>query len=283
MKKIFLLISIILLIFTVNVDARILMSITSNVQEWSWSARKVGEYRFENGALTTDSSSAGNTLTTNNVTANTTTYKQGSASGDFSGTSSYGARTNADLSSGFPGKSSTGYQNFLIMGWVRIDTLPAASGATTLFSKYYGSTGQRSFKAGIYNDGTNTNFYVRVSPDGAANTLKIYTTTDSFPNLAVNTWYHFALWHDSTLDKFGAVVFTDGGSSYSASQSHTTGCYLGTSQWAIGISMAYDGGTVEPIDAKIDQVVVYSWPDGSNPTEQQIIDQVNAVRGGTAP
>lgn len=79
-------------------------------------------------------------------------------------------------------------------------------------------------------------------------------------------------------------MYVDGGSTYNYSVAYTNGVHLGTGAFALGASINADisNGT-SMIDGKIDQAVVYSWANGSNPTEQQILDQIDAVRGGTAP
>jgi len=69
-------------------------------------------WRFENGALTTDSKGT-NTLTNNNtVVADTVNFKEGAASANLESSSSqYFSITNANLNAGFPLKD---YQCMLL-------------------------------------------------------------------------------------------------------------------------------------------------------------------------
>lgn len=93
----------------------------------------VAVYRFESGALTADSKGT-NTLTNYNaVTANTTTYREGSAAANFVHASSqafYVADSN--LASGFPLKNGDSSKLISVTAWVRFATV---DGTNTIFTK----------------------------------------------------------------------------------------------------------------------------------------------------
>ena len=83
-------------------------------------------YNLESGALTTDSIGS-NTLTDEGgVTANTTDYKQGSASGDFESTSAQCLYcTDGDLDSGVPLKSGESNDALMVALWTQFESIPA--------------------------------------------------------------------------------------------------------------------------------------------------------------
>jgi hypothetical protein len=249
--------------------------------DYTWSGVKEAEYRFETGAMTTDSGTT-NTLVASGTPpgTDTTNFKQGVASASFLIASSQDyTREDAAVAAGFPGKSSTGYQNFLIMGWVR----PNASANMTVLSKYYTGTANRSWELNIAYV-TTSNFRVYLSGDGTStagdNFVSFtFSTVNGGVNLVNGQWYHVGLWHDSNLDKWGLRVYdVTGTTTYNYSAAKTTGIFLSTATFSIGSR----AGTIL-FTGNIDQTVVYAWADGANPTEQQILDQIDAVRGGTSP
>jgi len=291
MKKILIfLIIFVSLFFSLNSEARILFGAiagggTSDAGGFDWSAVKVAEYRFAPSALGTDSSSGGNTLTVGSgVTSNTTYYK---ADGGTNGSglwdqtaNAYAYRVDGDLSAGFPGKSSGGNKNFLVMGWYGPYEVTVGG---ILLSKYYAATGERSWEVIA---GSASGIKAYISSNGTSADILNYTfnAANGGIDLVTSRWIHFALWFDSTLNKCGIVVYDNinGEKTYSVSAGGLT-TYLGTSDFAVGMRRSSGGTMVSPIYGLMEQVVIYSWSDGSGPTEQQILNQVAAVRGGTLP
>ena len=86
----------------------------------------VAWYKLESGALTTDSTANGNTLTNSGpMTADTVNYAEGLASGLIT-FGEYQRRNDADLSAAFPCKSGTANTTYTIGGWFRPTTMPGA-------------------------------------------------------------------------------------------------------------------------------------------------------------
>ena len=89
-------------------------------------------WRLESGALTTDSSGKGHTLTNSGVDANTADYMEGAASGDFETSSSdYMKIADGSLDSAFPLKNGTSNYTFSISLWMK----PESWVQSCLFSK----------------------------------------------------------------------------------------------------------------------------------------------------
>ena len=126
-----------------------------------------------------------------------------------------------------------------------------------------------------------------ISSNGTSADILNYTfsaANGGFSMATGNNWYHFALWFDSTLNKCGIIIYNteSGEKTYSVSAGGLT-TYLGTASFGIGMRRSSGGTISSTINGIMEQVVLYSWSDGSGPTEQQILNQVAAVRGGTLP
>lgn len=96
---------------------------------WTGASGLCAVYNFENGALTTDSSGNGNTLTASASapTADTVNYKQGAGSVDCETSSDqYYTRADANLSAGFPLKVGTTNYSFTFTCWVRAESLSSS-------------------------------------------------------------------------------------------------------------------------------------------------------------
>lgn len=248
---------------------------------YDWASAYKAHYKFESGALTTDTHAVETLTNVGTVVASTTVFKEGAASADFTGSSSqHFYRVDGDLASGFPGKNTGGTQNFLVAGWIR----PDGSTMNSVFlSKYYAETNGRSYRIDtVY--GTTMNFKILWrSNDDTTTSTKTLTTTDSWPDMAAG-WYHFCMWHDSDLNLVGFRVWDDTTSTqYNYSVAHTTGINLSNTPLSIGAIRSSTGYSEGHVDAKMDNVVIYGWADGSTLTEQNIVDKCDSVRGGLTP
>jgi hypothetical protein len=170
-------------------------------------------YRFEAAGLTTDSKGT-NTLTNNGTaSANELSFKEGLSAVDLNGSSQYFSRTDANLSSGFPGKSGETNVTFSLAAWIRADTL--ASGTDyCLMSKFNYTDNKRSYHMSIrQSTGTDHHIMGQIGhTSGTAGEAIAHGTT-----LSVDTWYFVVLsytdstkaWAIRVRDQYGAVVGND--------------------------------------------------------------------------
>jgi hypothetical protein len=260
---------------------------------FAWSSYLAAHYKFETGALGTDETANNNDLSGTGASSSTTHYVDGSYSLLRDATDDSVYLADASLAAGFPGKASTGYQNFLVSGWLWQNTAPSANSARDILAKYCADGTQRSWKATIwYTSGQAPHFKVQMSADGSTgDVLKEFTSADGsgWPDtIETGRWYFFAMWHDSTLDKWGAYIYdasTETGSTY-YSTAYTSGVNIGegsTAPIGIGQYMCYAGDIGYRTDGWIDGVVIYAWPDNVNPTEEEIQTRIAALRDLTAP
>jgi len=204
-------------------------------------------YRFESGALITDSK-GGNTLTAYNTpTANTTQFVEGAASLDLESTSSqYLTISDANLLSGFPCKNGETNKDFAICCWIRIES----AAATTLI-------------AGKYDD-TATSFGLTLTTTPAVRMNFGYNSGASTENathastLSTATWYHITATYRNSdkgyalriRDEDGNTVGTDytGTATLDANKLSATaaGFWVGTRN----NSLYFDG--------RIDELIVFN-------------------------
>src|SRR5574343_1702835 len=220
---------------------------------YDFSAILRAQYDFENGAALGEDTTANNLDLTNagGCTQNTAVEKVGTAclEGDGSSTA-YLYLADGDLPAGFPGKNSGGYQNFLITGWYRVD---GTGGTLTLISKYYAETDGRSWRLDMVT-GAEPDFKLLLSSDGSAATVSYtFTVADGGVQVAANTWYHIGFYHDSTLDRWGLVVW-DGSTKYSHTDvTLTTGINLGVAAFAINAARSSGGTPSQQVDGNRDK------------------------------
>lgn len=175
-------------------------------------------WRFENGALTTDSKGT-NTLTNNNtVVADTVNFKEGAASADFeSGSSQYMSILDSALDAGFPLKNGDTNKIISVCAWFRLESVPPLNEYRILYSKYDSTNLKRSFMLGSMTDGTNTHIRLLLGYNSGASLEVIQHTY----GLSTATWYHVTATYDNA-DKSYTVRIKD-----------TSGNTLGTDKTGI--------------------------------------------------
>ena len=221
--------------------------------DFSGDPRVQAIWNFESGALTTDDSGNGNTLTLGAAgaapTEDTGDYKQGSCCIDFESSSSqYAYITDANLSSNFPLKNGDGGKRITVCCWVKFESLASAN--RWIWSKY-DTNGKRSLGLCVHSSYGFT-IYVGYNSGNSDN----YWRTGFIPKL--DTWYHVTLWSDGgTTSNWlriydgdqGGVIFFD-----RAWQQYTN---VEDSNWVIGARWSTSAPT-EFHDGKIDELVVFN-------------------------
>ena len=153
-----------------------------SVNDFSGDANCVALWKFENGALTTDSE-GNNTLTDHGtVSTSTTDYKEGSASADFvSGNGEYFSITDTDLDPGFPFRAGDGTpgDDISICFWLKADII---GNSDYLFAKYDIGLSKRTF-AILFNENK-----IRVAIGHSGGTLA--QNHDFGTNAVTGKWYH---------------------------------------------------------------------------------------------
>lgn len=220
-------------------------------------------WRFEDGALTADSKGS-NTLSIGNTpTADTSIYKEGSASVEIEELD-YFSINDADLDAGFPLKSGDTNKKISICFWVRINELPVDNELRMCYRK--STTNKVSFLVYALNDEVKTAFVLQITEDGSS---PIMLKHDS--GIAINKWYHVAYTYDVSDESYRIRVWDD-----------TAGAILGVDKTGSGIGDIFVG----------DAFCVIGYPTASNTMfgnldEMVIFDdvltveEIDQIRAGT--
>lgn len=209
----------------------------SNCQAW---------WRLEDGALTTDSSGKGNTLTNSGVVSSAT-HQEGSYSGNFGG-SQYEVIADSALSADFPGKGGTAAHDMTICCWFRPDVVPGSSNYDALIGKYVTSGDLRTWNLRMEN--SVLGFTIGYS-SGTTNQTIAHASA-----LTTGRWYHVGVTYNASTractiriwdDTAGAILGSDVGSAFTYDMSPRAG------EVRLG---SYNGGNY--LDGRLDDVVVFN-------------------------
>ncbi len=153
------------------------------VNDFTGDPNCVAVYRFEDGALTTDSQDA-QTLSNTGVTADTINYQEGLAAADFElDDHDHFSRADADLSADFPTKNGTTNYTFSITCWIRPES-GTPQWRRTIAAKednYQSVRGWKLFLGSLTNEVVLT---VQVDPLGSC---QVSWPSDAVPE--VDHWY----------------------------------------------------------------------------------------------
>lgn len=208
-----------------------------------------GLWNFESGALTTDGSGNGNTLTTIGTPAeDTVNYKQGSCSVDLEQSEGDGySRADADLSSNFPLKSGDTSKLMSICLWFKPESLPGAVNYV-LISKW--DTNLISFMLQEYNSRLYFNWGTGTSYQTLTQLINV--------NLTAGRWYFIAIVLDGANKTFYSYLRDDTtGTEYTTTQ--TPNSVMSATTATLGIGCSHSSGSPGSyFDGLIDEVCVFN-------------------------
>lgn len=202
-------------------------------------------WRFENGALVTDSIGT-NTLTAYGTpTADVANYKEGAAAVAYGG-SAYHYITDDNLSSGFPFKNGDTTKLATICCWFNVASV--ASGEKTLYSKFNTGAGR---------------YYPLTLEIASANLQFLYgrgtydATWVGLGTVSAGVWYHLSVVIDGVNGRVWAVVYNDttGVTTFFNAAFLLGTLGIGSDQWSIGERGDNEG---YKFYGTIDEVVVFN-------------------------
>lgn len=205
-------------------------------------------WRFENGALTTDSKGTNTLSTANSPVADTVNYKEGAASVDLElGDVDYLYIADADTDSGFPLKNGDSTKIIFVGTWFKPESLPSTH---ILCSKYDYGTNKRSFVlyttvAGAigfglgYNSGNNVE-YVTIVPNSS---------------ISAGTFYYLGFWYRDSDKTWYRYFYTDGVGYSTDTGTMTNNINVEDAPWGIGVYFN-SGSPASPHDGLIDEMIV---------------------------
>jgi len=243
--------------------------------DFSGDSDVVALYNFESGALTTDSKGDNDLTAYNTPTADTTNYKQGSASASFdTDNDEYFAIDDSDLSSDFPLKDGSTNDTFSVLFWFRMPgTLQ--SGTQGLVCKYDFDAGDyRSFFITVYN---NDGMRVGIGYNSGASYEYMYNSGDV--GLTASRWSHCKVTYDDR--DWTLRVWDDHGDTelFSDSGTTTNAVTILDKDWTVGrrSDSAYD----VMFDGNIDELIFFKRVVSDDDQDDIIDGTYSAAAGGT--
>lgn len=219
-------------------------------------------WKFDNGALTTDSKGS-NTLTNkNSVTANTSDYQEGDAAADFDAASNQSfSITDASLDLGFPLKSGDTNKILSVCMWFKTTTVAVTQ---YLYAKYDTSGNDRTFAIRIQD--TNGRIAVYIGYNGGAS----FEAKESSIALVANRWYHLGVTFDDSDGSYKIRIWDDTALAIHSNDSgnFSNAISIGSAELCIATRT---GGTT--LDGLIDELVVFD--------SVLSTDDIDAIRAGT--
>lgn len=208
----------------------------------------VSLWRFEDGALSTDSKGS-NTLNFSGTPAGTTVnFIEGNGAITFAAASSqYAYITDASLSSDFPLKNGDTSKLISVSCWVRPTTVD--SNKRRIWSKW-ATTGSKKSLEVYYNS---ARIYLQYSTSGSNSTeVEIFTSA-----MTANQWYHVSLILDGVNKTWRSYVYNNtAGTRQVVSGTLAGTLYVSDADWRIGADG--DLGANLYFDGQIDEFVVFN-------------------------
>jgi len=239
----------------------LICSLAQAANDFSGDPNCVALWRFESGALGTDSKN-GNDLTNDGVDEDTSDYKEGSCSGAFvRANTDIMYRSDSNLSNNFPLKSGTSNQTFSFAFWIRSDNISLSQ----VFCAKGTAAGSRCIESFIYT----SHIVICVSENGSSWNELWHSSV-----LSSNTWYHVAFTKNADDDNWririhdsSSLVGTDATGTVGDLNFVTNSFYLGSP-------------TSFPLGGNLDEFVVFNKALTVNEIDQIWAGTYGAAAGG---
>lgn len=240
--------------------------------DFSGDSNCVALYRFENGALTTDSKGTNTLQDVNTVTANTAAYKEGSASADFDDANGEGFYvTDANLSAGFPLKSGDTNKKISLAFWILVDSYDGSHGQA-IVSKYDSGNNKRSLL--LFFDNANSQkltFVLGYNSGASGETVFAYGTA-----LTVDRWYHIGFTYDDSSKAYRLRIWDDTAGDFlgaDATGNATNNINAEDALFGIACRDNYGSPSYLYFDGQLDELAVFN--------DILTTDEIDDIRAGT--
>ena len=234
-----------------------LCSVSQAANVFSADPNCVALYRFEDGALGTDSIGTNTLAATSDPAADTVNKKEGGASVDYDGGDRH-YRNDGDLSADFPCKNGSTNKTFSICMWFKLDSL---ANWRAICSKYVSGNGN-SF---VLNTDASGNVQIWLYTGTSAEVYTFGTT------ITTSIWYHATFIYEDTGKTWRIRIWDDNAGALlgvDATGTGTKNIYLVNTPFRIG-SLA----TTSYFDGLIDELVVFN--------DILSVEEIDLIRTGT--
>lgn len=158
-------------------------------------------WRLEDGALETDSSGKGNTLSNNGVVANTAEFREGSACGTWAAAASANMGIDsADLGEDYPFRPGSANRVISLCFWMKLASLPGPG------SYFYAYVKWLSVWVLVYNDGVGAYIALVSWFNGGGN----YEMALHESPVSTGVWYHVGVTYDGNTGAYRIRIWNDG-------------------------------------------------------------------------
>lgn len=221
----------------------------------------VAVYRFESGAMLVDSSGYGNTLTdVNTVEENTVDFWEGACSADFE--RSIGerfTRSDASVSSGFPGKNGTTNTNLAITARFRFEARPALGIRAAICGKWR-ADGYLSWALLVHNNDEvyKLQFGLGYNSGGSAEYINL---CDFEPN--TSDWYFMGLSYNDSTQTYIYTLYQRGTPDIKLSEgsgSTINQMSVDSGLFSIGSTYANASSGANYWDGELDEIAIANSP-----------------------
>ena len=239
--------------------------------DFSSDANCVALWRFENGALTTDSKGTNTLTSVGTPYATIITYQEGHASVQLKAAEGdYFSITNANLNAGFPGKNGDVNKKFTVTCWIALESLPGTGDPDYgyRFIANIGETGKFSWCI-TTNENAGSHYpSLRLGYDNGNSWEDILATG---PVLQILHWYHIGITFQD-LDKAYKIRVWDGSNVTETTGNSTNNINIENSSFVIG---RVPEGLNGRWDGMIDELVIFN--------DILTSDEIDYIRQGTYP
>lgn len=229
----------------------------------------VAWWKLDNGALTTDSSANGMTLTDRNTVGTSTgDYKQGDASADFEKDNSENLNiADASLSADFPLKSGSTNNLITICVWFKMESITTNGG---ILAKWDSTGNKRSIVLSTVSS-SSTLFYAIGYNSGSSTEYLSNTYV-----LSTGIWYNIGLTYNQNTKAWTLRVWDDTAGEVVLNTSGTSTNFINVEDSAFTIgSLTASTNFDTYFDGLIDNVIVFK--------EILSPSQIDEIRAGTKP
>jgi len=217
--------------------------------DFSGDSNCVALWRFESGALTTDSKGSNTLMDNNTVGTSTGDYKEGSACADLeSGNQEFLSITDENLDADFPLKNGTSNPSISVCFWCKPESL---SSDCRIFDKWDSGASKRSFLIRV----TDTEFTFSIGISSGSS----YETIYAGGSPVTGRWYHIGATFNDSTKEWQFVVWDDTASSKIINESGiaTNNINIENATLVIGNTYNNDAPGSAYFDGLIDEVVVF--------------------------
>lgn len=223
------------------------------------------QWRFESGALTTDSKGGNDLSSSGSPSANTDVYKEGSASLQLdTETDDNLYITDTNLDAGVPFKSGDTNKKMSVCFWVRMDSLPVSE-SYTRYCLTKDTVGQRSFNIKFTRSSGDTKLRFTVSANGTGWAADLIHGSA----IEVGKWYFVCITYQASDGAYRLHIWDD--TAQNTLGTDLTGTTIEIFAGTANLQIGYDSAPAN-MDGQLDEMLIFD--------DVLTTDEIDQIRAG---